>query len=140
MMLATLLAIIGVAALVSEGTQIPFGDVRNCPSASPLDSSRPLYQMEVLPGIGHDDLRSIDMGQILNYNHSQCQISKDGKYLLPDGVFLIPIQQSSVDTSAEYFDHWDNYTSTISFSLSASVGIPGLLMIECKIFYRLLTY
>ena len=127
MMLATLLAIIGVAAFVSEGTQIPFGDVRNCPSASPLDSSRPLYQMEVLPGIGHDDLRSIDMGQILNYNHSQCQISKDGKYLLPDGVFLIPIQQSSVDTSAEYFDHWDNYTSTTSFSLSASVGIPGLL-------------
>ena len=107
--------------------EAPFGDVRNCPTMSPLDPSQPLYQMEVLPGIGHDNLRSIDMGQVLNHNYSQCQTSKDGKYLLPDGIFLIPVQQSSVDTSAEYFDHWDNYTSAISFSLGIHGGINGLL-------------
>ena len=48
------------------------------------------------------------MGQVFNYNYSLCQTSKDGKYLLPDGVFLIPVQQSSIETSAKYFDHWDN--------------------------------
>ena len=115
---AILLVIIISIGLVSEGTNIPFGDVRNCPTKSPIDDSQPLYQMEVLPGIGHDNLRSIDMGQILNYNFSQCHISKDGKYLLPDGVYLIPIQNSIIETSAEYFDHWDEYTSTTSFSLS----------------------
>lgn len=83
--------------------------------------------MEVLPGIGHDNLHSIDMGQVLNYNYSLCQISKDGKFLLPDGVFLIPVQQSSIDTSAEYFDHWDKYTSAISFSVGVHGGINGLL-------------
>ena len=107
--------------------EAPYGDVRNCPSLSPLNPSQLLYQMEVLPGIGHDNLRSIDMGQVLNYNYSQCQVSKDGRYLLPDGVFLIPIQQSSVDTSAEYFDHWDNYSSAISFSIGVHEGINGLL-------------
>ena len=129
MKLTTLFMIVSIA-FVSEGTKAPFGDVRNCPSTSPLDSSQPLYQMEVLPGIGHDNLRSIDMGQVLNYNYSRCQISKDGKYLLPDEIFLIPIQQSSVETSAEYFDHWDNYTSTISYSLSVHGGIQGLLDIK----------
>ena len=129
MKLTTLFVIVSIA-FVSEGTKAPFGDVRNCPSTSPLDSSQPLYQMEVLPGIGHDNLRSIDMGQVLNYNYSRCQISKDGKYLLPDEIFLIPIQQSSVETSAEYFDHWDNYTSTISYSLSVHGGIQGLLDIK----------
>ena len=128
MKVITLIVIVSIALNTGKGTKSE-GDVhvRNCPSVSPLDSSQPLYRMEVLPGIGHDNLRSIDMGQVLNYNYSQCQISKDGKYLLPDGVFLIPIQQSSVETSAEYFDHWDNYTSTISFSFSVSGGIIGLL-------------
>ena len=127
----TLLAVASIF-LINEGIkgaayEAPFGDVRNCPTISPVDPSKPLYQMEVLPGIGHDNLRSIDMGRVLNYNYSQCQVSKDGKYLLPDGIFLIPVQQSSVDTSAEYFDHWDNYTSAISFSLTVHGGINGLL-------------
>ena len=85
-----LLVIIISIGLVSEGTNIPFGDVCNCPTKSPIDNSQPLYQMEVLPDIGHDNLHSIDMGQVLNYNFSQCHISKDGKYLHPDGIYLIP--------------------------------------------------
>ena len=116
-----------ITQLQGAKDSVPFGEVRNCPSMSPLVSSQPLYQMEVLPGIGYDNLRSIDMGQVLSYNYSQCQISKDGKYLLPDGVFLIPVQQSSVDTSAEYFNHWDNYSSAISFSIGIQGGVHGIL-------------
>ena len=109
---------------------------------SPLDPSQPLYQMEVLPGIGHDNLRSINMGQVLNYNYSQCQISKDGRYLLPDGVFLIciPIQQSSVSISAEHFqiDHQDNYTLTF-FSLSVHGGFLHRTTV-CQIFSGVHSY
>ena len=84
------------------------------------------YQMEVLPGFGYDSLQSIPKGQVLNYNYSQCQISKDGKYLLPDNVYLIPLRKSHFVTSAEYFDHWDNYTTAISFSLSFGAGVQGV--------------
>ena len=102
--------------------QYPFGDVRSCPTMSLQDSSQPLYQMEVLPGIGFDALRSIDMGQVHSFNYSLCQTSKDGKYLLPDGIFVIPIQESKVEAYAEYFDHWDNYTSMTSSSINFHAG------------------
>ena len=119
-----------LASLVCvEGTtdaQFPFGDVRNCPVTSPQNPSQPLYQLEVLPGIGFDNLRSIDMGQVLNYNYSQCQTTKDGKYLLPDNIFVIPVKQSHFTRSAEYFDHWDNYTMATSVTISVGGGIDKL--------------
>ena len=100
----------------------PLGDVRNCPVRAPHDDSQPLYQMEVLPGTGFDNLRNLDMGQVHYYNFSSCQISKDGKYLLPDNVFVIPVQESKVDSYAEYFDHWDNYTSMTSNSINTDAS------------------
>ena len=102
--------------------QFPIGDVRNCPVKSLQDETQPLYEMEVLPGAGFDNLRNLDMGQVHFYNFSRCQISKDGKYLLPDNVFLVPVQESKVDVFAEYIDHWDNYTSMTSSSINFHAG------------------
>lgn len=107
--------------------QYPFGDIRNCPSKSLQDSNQPLYQMEVLPGIGFDALRNIDMGQVHSFNYSLCQISKDGKYLLPDGIFLIPVQESKIEAYADYFDHWDNYTSMTSSSIDFHAGFFSIV-------------
>ena len=95
----------------------PLGDVRNCKTMT--DQT---YQMEVLPSIGFDSLRDLDMGQVHVHNFSTCSISRDGKYLLPDNIFMIPVQQSKVDMFAEYFDHWDNYTSMTSNSINTHVG------------------
>ena len=100
----------------------PFGDVRNCPVKSPQDDNQPLYQMEVLPGIGFDNLRNLDMGQVHDFAFTKCQVSKDGKYLLPDGVFLLPVQESHVNAYAEYLDHWDDYTSMTSSSINLDAG------------------
>ena len=101
---------------------IPPGDVRNCPSFSPLNASQLLHRMEVLPGLGFDNLRNLDMGQVHFYNYSTCKISADGKYLLPDNIFLIPVQQSEVDVFAEVFDHWDQYTSMTSTSINVDAS------------------
>jgi len=78
--------------------------------------------MEVLPGGGFDNLRNLDMGQVFFYNYSTCKVSSDGRYLLPDSVFLIPEQQSRVDVFSEFFDHWDNYSSTTSNSINVDVS------------------
>ena len=110
-----------------SAAEYPIGDIRNCPSISLQNSSQPLYQMEVLPGIGFDALRNIDMGQVHSFNYSLCQISKDGKYLLPDGIFLIPIQESKIEAYADYFDHWDNYTSMTSSSIDFHAGFFSIV-------------
>ena len=96
----------------------PAGDVRNCLQSN--GDSR--YQMEVLPGLGFDNLRNLDMGRVLQLSYSTCQVSKDGKYLLPDNFYLIPVQESKVNVFAEYIDHWDQYTSMTSMSINYQVG------------------
>ena len=95
------------------------GDVRNCGIRS---SPAPHHQMEVLPGIGFDSLRDLDMGQVHAHNFSTCSISRDGKYLLPDNIFMIPVRQSEVEKFAEYFDHWDSYISITSKSMNVHNG------------------
>ena len=109
---------------IGEGGKYPTGDLRNCPTAeSPVNSSQPLYRMEVLPGTGFDSLRDIDMGQVLNRNYSQCHVSNDGKYLLPDDVYLSPIRRSKIEEYADYFDHWSKYTSLTSETVSAHASV-----------------
>ena len=114
-------------SLPSPSSSYPLGDVRNCPVMAPQDDSQALYRMEVLPGVGFDNLRNLDMGQVHDYNFSNCQISKDGKYLLPDSIFLLPVQESKVEVFAEYFDHWDNYTSMTSTSINVDASFFSLV-------------
>ncbi len=101
----------------SNPTSFPVGDMRNCQL---VKNGGPDFRMEVLPGGGFDNLRNLDMGLVHANNYSFCQMSPDGKYLLPDDVFLVPLQQSKLDLFSEIFDHWDNYTD--STSLSINVG------------------
>ena len=74
--------------------------------------------MEVLPGIGWDNLRNFGMGMVTYRNYSQCLTTEDGKYLIPDNVFAIAIKESSVVMNSEYFDHWNNYSSMTSNSIN----------------------
>ena len=101
----------------------PPGDMRNCQLSV---NNGPQYRMEVLPGGGFDNLRNLDMGLVHAYNYSLCQISPDGKYLLPDNVFLIPLQQSKVELNSEYFDHWNKYTDMTASSINAHGGFGGI--------------
>ena len=80
-------------------------------------------RMEVLPGTGWDNLRNMDMGLVFEYDYSQCQLTNDRKYLLPDGYFAIPVQESNVETLSELIDHWDNHTSLTAYSINAGVSV-----------------
>ena len=83
--------------------------------------------MEVLPGAGFDALRSVDMGQVHAYNYSLCRVSNDGRYLLPDSVFLVPTLESHVQVFSELIDNWKKYTSTVSASISASASFLSII-------------
>jgi len=106
-------------ACATEDKLLPYssGDVRNCLVGTP-DFNR----MVVLPGIGFDNLRDLDMGQIYAYTFSKCSVSNDGKYLLPDSMMLLPSPECKVDVFAEYVQHWDEYTSMTSASIAMHFG------------------
>eukprot|EP00111_Clytia_hemisphaerica_P021125 TCONS_00062224-protein len=81
--------------------------------------------MEVLPGTGWDNLRNLDMSMVVWKNYSQCLTSDDGKYLLPDNIFVIALKKSSVELTSEYFDHFSDYTSSTSTSINAEAHASG---------------
>ena len=120
-------AVICAGEVDASGGAFPVGDVRACPTISPIFPDEPLYRMEVLPGAGFDALRSLDMGQVHVYNYSMCRVSNDGRYLLPDSIFLIPTMKSHVQVFAEYIDHFDNYTSTTSTTITLEAGFESIV-------------
>lgn len=103
--------------------QFPVGDPKNCYFHFYGDVNR----LEVLPGFGWDNLRNVEMGQVLASNYSQCKTTADRKYLLPDNAFVIPVKRSKVDMFSEVFDHWNSYTSTTanSVNLEASYSVAS---------------
>ena len=111
-----------LTTIVCANTTYPIGDVRNCPTVSPITGG-PLFRMEVLPGLGFDNLRNLDMSQVVQYNYSQCKTTNDGRLLIPDDVITIPIQRSRLETYSNIFDHWDNYTSMTSTSINFEASI-----------------
>uniref|UniRef100_A0A7M5TZ69 MACPF domain-containing protein n=1 Tax=Clytia hemisphaerica TaxID=252671 RepID=A0A7M5TZ69_9CNID len=100
--------------------QFPIGDPRNC-----FLQDNTLVRMEVLPGTGWDNLRNLDMSMVVWKNYSQCLTSDDGKYLLPDNIFVIALKKSSVELTSEYFDHFSDYTSSTSTSINAEAHASG---------------
>ena len=56
-------------------------------------------------------------------------MSGDGLYLLPDNVYLIPMQRSKVDVFAEYFDSFQDYTSQTAVSVNAQFKYSGVATI-----------
>ncbi|XP_069141131.1 macrophage-expressed gene 1 protein-like [Argopecten irradians] len=106
---------------VDKGDQITFsvGDPQRCLQKS---LNKYLRRYEVLPGGGWDNLRNKHGGQVINYNYSLCQTTDDGRYLLPDDIYSVPLKQSKLETFAEMFSHWQNYTSTTSSTVNAEAG------------------
>lgn len=82
-----------------------------------------LTRFETLPGIGWDNLRNTEEALVFNFNYSQCHTTDDGRYLLPDYVFTIPIKSSRMNEFAELFDHWHEYKSTTSNSVNVHAGL-----------------
>ena len=114
-------------ALADSKLDYPLGDVRNCPTTQPVNGSAPLLRMEVLPGIGFDNLRNLDMSQVVAYNYSLCKTTNDGKYLIPNDVQVVPHMSSDVEVYANLIKHWDNYTSLLSSSINIGASVFSLV-------------
>ena len=95
-------------------TSFPIGDFRNC-----ILNGFSAPRLETLPGLGWDNLRNHVSGMVALFNYSQCRTTEDGRYLIPDDVFVTPIKESKASLFSELIDHWTNFTSTTSTTVNA---------------------
>jgi hypothetical protein len=98
-------------------------DIRNCPTQMHYGATVAVRRLEILPGLGFDNLRNLDMGQVHLYNYSTCKVTDDGKFLIPDSIYVIPLREGHFKFNADYFDHWDNYTSITSYGVNMNAGL-----------------
>ena len=125
LLFAVLTAALGQPALRdASALPYPVGDPRNCETAV---SDQDFFRMEVLPGLGWDNLRNLDQSIVLAFNYSTCRTTNDRKYLIPDDSFVIPLQRSKVDTYSELVSHALNYTSMTSTSINAGVSVFSVI-------------
>ncbi|XP_065192509.1 macrophage-expressed gene 1 protein-like [Sycon ciliatum] len=75
-------------------------------------------RMEVLPGIGWDNLNNRNMGVISDFTYEKCQVTGDLRYLIPDQVIATPLKKSKVMEYAQSFSKFTDYKSTLSQSMS----------------------
>ena len=81
----------------------------------------------MVPGIGWDNLRNIETGLLTSFSYSQCKVTYDRKYLIPDETFAIPIKTSLIERQAELFEHWDSYKSVTSRSINSEIDLFGMI-------------
>lgn len=70
------------------------------------------------------------MGQVFSHEHSACKVTRDGKYLIPDSVSVIPVRENHYQLYAELFEHWSSYTSLTSSKINVNSPIFGLFSEE----------
>ena len=103
----------GNQQVFNQHAKFPFGDYRNC-----VLNGVSLPRLETLPGLGWDNLRNRVSGMVTFFNYSQCRTTEDGRYLIPDDVFVTPIKESKASLYSELIDHWTNYSSMTSTTIN----------------------
>ncbi|XP_061197783.1 macrophage-expressed gene 1 protein-like [Saccostrea echinata] len=97
-------------------------------------SNSDILTLEVLPGGGWDNLKNEDRARIVFYNYTDCKVTEDGRYLIPENIFVVPSKASQVKIYSERIDHWMNFTSSTSKSINVGgqAKIAGLFSIGGK--------
>ncbi|KAH9492024.1 Macrophage-expressed protein 1 protein, partial [Bulinus truncatus] len=90
---------------------------------SDMSSNFVLFSLNVLPGVGWDNLRNLEAGLVVTYNFTQCKVTDDGNLLIPDNVFTVPVKSSRVERFAELIDQWHNSSSLTANTINVDAGM-----------------
>ena len=96
---------------------IQYGDVQNCPQLTDLKTDK-TYVLEPLPGEGWDNLRNVGMGTVLMLNYSNCRVTSDRKFLIPDNADVQALKESNVHVYSSVISNSTDYTSMTSRSIN----------------------
>ncbi|KAF5927407.1 hypothetical protein HPG69_019007 [Diceros bicornis minor] len=79
------------------------------------------------PGGGWDTCTTWSWGWCCGVDYSECLITEDGEYLIPDHVHVVPPRETVVETRAELIEEWLSYTDTWAASINAELSfLPTL--------------
>jgi hypothetical protein len=79
---------------------------------------------EVLPGLGWDNLRNVEMSRVLEVDYTNCQLTNDFKYLIPADMHVIPLKASELNTLAEKISHFKDYNVVDAKSVNREITGP----------------
>ena len=74
-----------------------------------------------LPGNGWDNLQNVAMPVVLMLNYTNCRMTSDGKFLVPDHVDVTALKESEIDVHWSLVSNFCDYTSVTSHSINARV-------------------
>ena len=86
-----------------------------------------IFPFQVVPGIGWDNLQNVETGLVTSFSYFLCKVTYDGRYVIPDDTFAIPLKSSIVERNAELYQNWDAWKSVTSRSINAGFDFFGLI-------------
>lgn len=62
-----------------------------------------------------------------SFSYFLCKVTYDGRYIIPDDTFAIPLKSSIVERNAQLYQNWDAWKSVTSRSINAGFDFYGLI-------------
>ena len=62
---------------------------------------------------------------VTSFSYSQCKVTYDRAYLIPDQTFAVPVKSSIVERNSEFIENWDAYKSVTSRSINSGFDFFG---------------
>ncbi|KAL3316084.1 hypothetical protein Ciccas_005275, partial [Cichlidogyrus casuarinus] len=107
--------------LIQKGTSLSLPS-RNRNDQCVLEPDQEL--LAVLPGSGWDNLLNEERPQVIDRNHySQCKLSTDRKFLVPDQMDIKPIKMTVTSFSSKMFESSSEYVDSTSNMINVNSGL-----------------
>ena len=103
--------------------------------------SGPAAILEITPGAGWDNLRNLDRRQVFAQNYTQCTLTEDGMFLIPDYVTATFYPAAKANITIELLETLDNFTGSFTRSINedTSFGVE-LRFLNGKYSRELMSY
>lgn len=72
-----------------------------------------------------DGLLNIEMGQVIEICYDKCKTTDDGRYLIPDNTYGIPVKRSDLGITSELFEHISNYSDATYSGINLEASYSG---------------
>ena len=118
-----------VCADVIPAADEPFRFRAGSPDRCPQQT---INRLEVLPGYGWDNLRNIEMADIIDPTYAECRVTADRKLLIPDQVQVHALKNSDVKIFSEVIVNTTDYKSLDSTSINVhgGGGLKGEIILQ----------
>ncbi|KAJ6649736.1 Macrophage-expressed gene 1 protein, partial [Pseudolycoriella hygida] len=100
-----------------------------------LHCSSSLPKLPIIAGRGWDNLVNKEMGQLIDLTYKSCKTTDDGKLLIPDHIYVIPIRETTLNLRSELIDNWINCSDITATTINVDSGFNALFAVSGQFSY-----